>query len=187
MLSWECRAATTETDYWECKGYKHHICSSMISHHIPERLQKASLSTKTVQFLTKKSLWEVEEFLSKMASWCKSKSCYAGDMQYWEKRQALLGSRVTMCWSHSCRGNLWLRQFSKPQLSKFFVKQMEITWPHQVVCSSFIHLGWKKLLWTYPAIPKAEQFPGFRFFFYAKAKTKSQASNLFCCREYSVS
>lgn len=62
--------------------------------------------------------------------------------------QALLGSRVTMCWSHSFRGNLWLRQFSKTQLSKFFAKQMEITWPHHVVCSSFIYLGWKKLLWS---------------------------------------
>lgn len=25
---------------------------------------------------------------------------------------------------------------------------MEITWPHHVVCSSFIYLGWKKLLWS---------------------------------------
>lgn len=37
-----------------------------------------------------------------------------------------------------------------------------------------------------PVISKAEQLPGFRFF-YVTAKTKSQASNLFCCREYSVS
>lgn len=48
--------------------------------------------------------------------------------------------------------------------------------------------GVKKVALKYPVIPKAEQLPSFRFFFFnAKAKTKSQASNLFCCREYSVS
>lgn len=42
--------------------------------------------------------------------------------------------------------------------------------------------GDKKVALKYPVIPK---FPRFRYF-YAKAKTKSQASNLLCCREYSV-
>lgn len=158
----------------------------MINHHISERPQRELLITKAVQFLTGKSLWEVEAFLSKVASCCRSKSCEAEDTLYSEDSFAGLqcDHMLDLIPSGETFPDKCPNLASSPKPSSVNTLQKRWKWHDPTMWSAacFCICGEKAAL-KYPMIPNTEPLPVLRFpYLLLEQKKISQASNLFCYR-----